>query len=52
MPAATQTLLDEAHADVDEWLADKVEASFRRRKVRGSCRTMEAASPKVFSAMI
>ena len=28
MPAATQTLLDDAYADVDEWLADEVEASF------------------------
>jgi HK97 family phage major capsid protein len=28
MPAATQTLLGDAYADVDEWLADEVEASF------------------------
>jgi HK97 family phage major capsid protein len=28
MPAATQTLLDDAYADVDEWLADECEASF------------------------
>jgi len=28
MPAATQTLLDDAYADIDEWLADEVEASF------------------------
>lgn len=28
MPAATQTLLDDAYADVDEWLADEVEQSF------------------------
>jgi HK97 family phage major capsid protein len=28
MPAATQTLLDDAYADVDEWLADEVDASF------------------------
>lgn len=28
MPAATQTLLDDAYADVDEWLADEVETSF------------------------
>jgi HK97 family phage major capsid protein len=28
MPAATQTLLDDAYADVDDWLADEVEASF------------------------
>jgi HK97 family phage major capsid protein len=28
MPAATQTLLDDAYADIDEWLADEVETSF------------------------
>jgi HK97 family phage major capsid protein len=28
MPAATQTLLDDAYADIDEWLADECEASF------------------------
>ena len=28
MPAATQTLLDDADADIDEWLADECEASF------------------------
>lgn len=28
MPAATQTLLDDAYADIDEWLADEVEAAF------------------------
>ncbi len=28
MLAATQTLLDDAYADVDEWLADEVETSF------------------------
>ncbi|MBI1360932.1 MAG: phage major capsid protein [Alphaproteobacteria bacterium] len=28
MPAATQTLLDDAYADVDEWLAEEVDASF------------------------
>ena len=28
MPAATQTLLDDAYADIDEWLADEVEQSF------------------------
>lgn len=28
MPAATQTLLEDAYADVDEWLADEVEAAF------------------------
>lgn len=28
MPAAMQTLLDDAYADVDEWRADEVEASF------------------------
>jgi HK97 family phage major capsid protein len=28
IPAATQTLLDDAYADIDEWLADECEASF------------------------
>ena len=28
MPAATQTLLDDAYADIDEWLADEVEGAF------------------------
>ena len=28
MPAATQTLLDDTFADIDEWLADECEASF------------------------
>lgn len=28
MPAATQTLLDDAYADIDEWLAEEVETSF------------------------
>jgi HK97 family phage major capsid protein len=28
MPAATQTLLEDSFADIDEWLADEVEAAF------------------------
>ena len=28
MPAATQTLLDDAYADLDAWLADEVDAAF------------------------
>ena len=28
MPAATQTLLEDSYADIDEWLADEVEAAF------------------------
>lgn len=28
MPAATQTLLEDTYADIDEWLADEVEAAF------------------------
>ena len=28
MPAATQTLLDDAYADIDEWLAEEVETAF------------------------
>lgn len=28
MPAATQTLLEDAYADIDEWLADEVETAF------------------------
>lgn len=28
MPAATQTLLDDAYADIDEWISDEVETAF------------------------
>lgn len=28
MPAATQTLLEDSYADIDEWLADEVETAF------------------------
>ncbi|MEL6857560.1 MAG: phage major capsid protein [Pseudomonadota bacterium] len=28
MPAATQTLLEDSYADIDEWLADEVDAAF------------------------
>lgn len=28
MPAATQTLLEDSYADIDDWLADEVEAAF------------------------
>lgn len=28
MPAATQTLLEDTYADIDEWLSDEVEAAF------------------------
>lgn len=28
MPAATQTLLDDAYADIDDWLANEVDAAF------------------------
>lgn len=34
MPAATQTLLEDTYADIDEWLADEVDASFSVQESR------------------
>ena len=35
MPAATQTLLDDAIVDIDQWIADEVETRLRRAGGRG-----------------
>jgi len=49
MPAATQTLLDDAYADVDEWLADEVEASFFAQELTAFVTVVMARpSQKVF----
>lgn len=48
MPAATQTLLDDAYADVDEWLADEVEASFSAQESTAFVTGDGSAKPKGF----
>ena len=48
MPAATQTLLDDAYADVDEWLADEVEASFSAQESTAFVAGDGSAKPKGF----
>ena len=48
MPAATQTLLDDAYADVDEWLADEVEASFSAQGSTAFVTGDGSAKPKGF----
>ncbi len=46
MPAATQTLLEDAYADVDEWLADEVEAAFAAQESAAFITGSGAAKPK------
>ena len=48
MPAATQTLLDDAYADVDEWLADEVEASFSTQESTAFVSGDGSGEPKGF----
>jgi len=48
MPAATQTLLDDAYADVDEWLADEVEASFSAQESAAFVNGDGSGQPKGF----
>ncbi len=48
MPAATQTLLDDAYADVDEWLADEVEASFSTQESAAFVSGDGSGEPKGF----
>jgi len=48
MPAATQTLLDDAYADVDKWLADEVEASFSAQESTAFVTGDGSAKPKGF----
>lgn len=50
MPAATQTLLDDAYADVDEWLADEVEASFAAQESAAFVSGNGTNKPKGFLA--
>lgn len=48
MPAATQSLLDDAYADIDEWLADEVEASFAAQESTAFVTGNGANKPKGF----
>ena len=48
MPAATQTLLDDAYADIDEWLADEVEASFSTQESTAFVTGDGSGKPKGF----
>lgn len=48
MPAATQTLLDDAYADIDEWLADEVEASFSAQESTAFLTGDGSGKPKGF----
>jgi HK97 family phage major capsid protein len=48
MPAATQTLLDDAYADVDEWLADEVDASFAAQESAAFVTGDGSSKPKGF----
>lgn len=46
MPAATQTLLEDAYADIDEWLADEVENAFAAQESAAFITGDGAAKPK------
>jgi HK97 family phage major capsid protein len=48
MPAATQTLLDDAYADIDEWLADEVEQSFSTQESAAFVTGDGTSKPKGF----
>ncbi len=48
MPAATQTLLEDSYADVDEWLADEVEAAFSVQESAAFVAGDGVAKPKGF----
>ncbi|WP_300379326.1 phage major capsid protein [Henriciella sp.] len=48
MPAATQTLLEDSYADVDEWLADEVEAAFSIQESAAFVSGDGAGKPKGF----
>jgi HK97 family phage major capsid protein len=50
MPAATQTLLDDAYADIDEWLADEVETSFAAQESAAFVSGSGSNRPKGFLA--
>jgi HK97 family phage major capsid protein len=48
MPAATQVLLDDAYADVDEWLADEVETAFSAQESTAFVSGTGSNQPKGF----
>lgn len=48
MPAATQTLLEDAYSDVDAWLADEVEAAFASQESAAFVSGDGAGKPKGF----
>ncbi len=48
MPAATQALLDDSYADIDEWLADEVEAAFSAQESAAFVEGDGAGKPKGF----
>ena len=50
MPAATQTLLDDAYVDVDEWLADEVDAAFSTQESLAFVSGNGSSRPKGFLA--
>ncbi len=50
MPAATQTLLEDAFADIDAWLADEVESAFAAQESAAFVSGNGIAKPKGFLA--
>ena len=46
MPAATQTLLEDTYADIDEWLADEVETAFSVQESYAFVTGKEVNTPK------
>ena len=48
MPAATQTLLEDSYADIDEWLAEEVDASFSAQESRAFISGNGLNKPKGF----
>ncbi|MFN3910780.1 phage major capsid protein [Hyphomonas sp.] len=48
MPAATQTLLEDAYADIDAWLADEVESAFAAQESAAFVTGNGTAKPKGF----
>jgi HK97 family phage major capsid protein len=50
MPAATQTLLEDAYADIDAWLADEVEGAFAAQESAAFVNGNGAGKPRGFLA--
>ncbi len=48
MPAATQTLLDDAIVDIDQWLADEIETAFAEQESAALVNGTGTAQPKGF----